>query len=78
MSLYDDVVTIAKEYIGPAGQKFIDRQLESHLNLKPADLNKTNLFELSKWCFASGRLIIDAEEARSFQGRINALAEKAS
>jgi hypothetical protein len=78
MALYDDVVTIAKEYIGPAGQKFIDRQMESHLNLTPAELNKTNLFELSKWCFASGRLIIDAEEARSFQGRINALAEKAS
>ncbi|MBN1161641.1 MAG: hypothetical protein JXA17_06830 [Dehalococcoidales bacterium] len=78
MSLYDDVVTIAKEYIGPAGQKFIDRQLESHLNLSPAELNKASLFELSKWCFASGRLIIDAEEARSFQGRVNALAEKAS
>ena len=78
MSLYDDVVTIAKEYIGPAGQKFIDRQLESHLKIAPADLNQNNLFELSKWCFTSGRLIIDAEEAKTFQGRVNALANKAS
>jgi hypothetical protein len=78
MSLYDDVVTIAKEYIGPAGQKFIDRQLESHLNITPTELDSSNLFELSKWCFASGRLIIDPEEAKSFQGKVNALAEKVS
>ena len=76
MALYDDVVEIAKEYIGPAGQQFIDRQLSTHLNLTPAELNTSNLFELSKWCFTSGRLIIDAEEAKSFQGRINALIDK--
>ena len=75
MALYDNTVTIAKEYIGPAGQQFIDRQLTTHLNLTPADLNSSNLIELSKWCFTSGRLIIDSEQAKEFQERIVSLAK---
>jgi len=74
MALYDDAVNIAKGYIGPAGQQFIDRQITTHLKLNPADLNRSNLIELSRWCFTSGRLIIDAEQAKEFQEKINALA----
>ena len=75
MTLYDNAVTIAKEYIGPAGQQFLDRQLTTHLDLNPAELTDTNLAELSKWCFTSGRLIIDSELAKEFQDKILALAK---
>jgi hypothetical protein len=75
MSLYDNAVVIAKEYIGPAGQQFLDRQLVTHLKLDPAELNSTNLADLSKWCFTSGRLIIDSDLAKEFQDKILALAK---
>jgi hypothetical protein len=75
MALYDDVVTIAKTYIGPAGQQFIDRQLTTHLNLKPTDLTGANLADLSKWCFTSGRLIIDSNQATEFSDKVKALAK---
>jgi hypothetical protein len=75
MTLYDNAVAIAKEYIGPAGQQFLDRQLITHLKLDPAGLNPTNLADLSKWCFTSGRLIIDSDLAKEFQDKILALAK---
>ncbi|MHB8104175.1 MAG: hypothetical protein ACYDG5_01355 [Dehalococcoidales bacterium] len=75
MALYEDVVTIAKSYIGPAAQQFLDRQLATHLNVKSADLAAANLAELSKWCFTSGRLIIDEKQATEFSDKVKALAK---
>jgi hypothetical protein len=74
VSLYDDAVTIAKGYIGPVGQQFLDRQLTSHLNIKPTDLASGHLGELAKWCFASGKLVIDPNQATEFSDKIKALA----
>jgi hypothetical protein len=75
MALYDEAVAVAKGYIGPAGQQFIDRQLTSHLNLKPTDLTASNLADLAKWCFASGRLVIDENQATEFSEKVKSLAK---
>jgi hypothetical protein len=75
MALYDEAVTIAKGYIGPAGQQFLDRQLSTHLNIKPGDLAASNLGDLGKWCFTSGRLIIDEKQATEFSDKIKTLAK---
>jgi hypothetical protein len=75
MALYDEAVTIAKAYIGPVGQQFLDRQLTTHLNLKPAELSSANIPDLSKWCLASGRLVIDVKQATEFSEKIKMLAK---
>jgi hypothetical protein len=75
MSLYDDAVAIAKGYIGPVGQQFLDRQLSSHLNIKPTDLASPHIADLAKWCFTSGKLVIDANQATEFSDKIKALAK---
>ena len=74
MALYDNAVNLAKEYIGPAGQRFLDRQISSHLKLNPSELTRSNLPELSKWCFISGRLLIDEKQAVEFRDKISSLA----
>ena len=74
MALYDNAISIAKEYMGPAGQQFLDRQIKEHLKLDPAELDPANLADLSKWCFTSGRLFIDSDLAKEFQEKIRALA----
>ena len=73
MALYDEAVKLAKSYVGPVGQQFIDRQLSAHLNVKPADLNPMSLPELSKWCFFSGRLLIGDKQAEEFKTKVMAL-----
>ncbi len=73
MALYDDAVKLAKEHIGPAGQKFIDRQISSHLNIEPAQLGLGNLEELAKWCLSSGKMLIGDDEAAKFSEKIKGL-----
>ena len=73
MALYDDAVKLAKEYIGPAGQKFIDRQISSHLSIEPAQLAAGNMAELAKWCLSSGKMLIGDDKAAEFSEKIKAL-----
>ena len=73
MPLYDDVVKIAKAYIGPAGQKFTDRQISSHLSVSPSEINAGNLEELAKWCFTSGKMLIGNDKAKEFSEKVKAL-----
>ena len=64
MALYDDAVKLAKDYIGPAGKKFIDRQISSHLGIEPDQLGAGHLEELAKWCLSSGKMLIGPDKAR--------------
>jgi len=66
VSLYDDVVKVAKLYLGPAAERFVTRQVSSHLNKAVTELAAGDLEELAKWCFVSGRLVMPEERAREF------------
>ncbi len=47
--LYTDVVDITADYLGPAAQRFIDRQIHNHLHKPPEDLNQQDLSKLIDW-----------------------------
>lgn len=49
VSLYSRVVKITHVYLGPAAERFIDRQIINHLNKQPADLSKRDLKGLIDW-----------------------------
>jgi hypothetical protein len=73
MAIYDEAVKLAMNYIGPMGQKFIDRQLEFHLKIGPAELTADKLVDLSKWCSTSGGLLIGDKQAAEFGDKIKVL-----
>lgn len=75
MTLYDDIVTVAKDYMGPTAARFVDRQLSGHLKMEPYQLNRHHLEELAKWCYTSGRLVMREERAQEFSNRIQRLRE---
>lgn len=47
--LYDSVVGVTEDYLGPAAKRFIDRQIESHLQKKPESLTRQDLEKLIDW-----------------------------
>lgn len=47
--LYEAIIKITEDYLGPAGQRFIDRQINDHLQKEPGKLNKQELERLSEW-----------------------------
>ncbi len=73
MSLYDDVIALSKPYLGPAAQKFIDRQIKGHLDVEKASLSAANLDELAKWVYTSGKLLMDDAKAQELSQKVKAL-----
>jgi hypothetical protein len=47
--LYDQIVVITAEYLGPAAERFLYRQVTNHLGIPPTALNKRDLEKLLTW-----------------------------
>lgn len=73
MSLYDDVVEVAKPYLGPAAERFVRRQITGHLDTEEAQLAAHHLEELARWCYVSGKLIMAEDEAQEFSNKVKGL-----
>lgn len=56
-TLFDDVVTITYDYLGPAADRFVVRQIRNHLQKDPDDLQPKDLRELIDWIQLAMRLI---------------------
>lgn len=48
-SLYQKVVAVTADYLGPVSGRFIDRQIETHLGKPPEELTKRDLVTLIDW-----------------------------
>lgn len=53
ISLYEKAVKISEDYLGPAGERFIRRQITTHLEIEPEQLEKKHLAELAEWLHAA-------------------------
>lgn len=58
-TLYEQVVQVTHLYLGPAADRFIARQVESHLHKTPNKLNETDLLGLIAWIRLAVSLLTD-------------------
>lgn len=73
--LYSRAVQVTEEYLGPAGERFLRRQIEEHLNIKPERLEQKNLSKLIKWSsIAFALLTNDQRDIDAFTNDLKALA----
>lgn len=56
-TLYQSVLNITADYLGPAAQRFIDRQIDSHLHKSPQNLTKNDIKKLVEWSRVSMALL---------------------
>jgi len=56
-SLYDEVVEITYDYLGPAADRFVVRQIRNHLQKDPAQLTAKDLRLLIDWIRLAMRLL---------------------
>ncbi len=47
--LYTELVDISRDYLGPAAERFIERQITTHLHKKPSEVNRQDLVKLIDW-----------------------------
>ncbi len=61
-TLYDRVVQTTHVYLGPAADRFIARQVQSHLHKPPEKLTKDDLLKLIDWIRVAVSLLTDDGE----------------
>lgn len=60
--LIDQVLEISQDYLGPAAERFIDRQVAAHLHKKPDNVTSDDLLKLVDWLKLSFALLTDDRE----------------
>jgi hypothetical protein len=74
-TLYNETVRICEEYLGPAGERFIRRQISTHLGITPESLSKRNLPKLVNWAaMAFALLTSDSRDVEAFTNDLLALS----
>lgn len=61
-SLYARVVQVTHIYLGPAADRFIDRQVQNHIHKEPAKLTEADLEQLIDWIRVAVSLLTDDSE----------------
>jgi hypothetical protein len=61
-TLYDEVITVTRKYFGPAADRFITRQIRSHLNKEPEHLCRRDLAALIDWIILATAMLFEDEK----------------
>ncbi len=74
--LYNQVVNITADYLGPAAKRFIDRQIENHLKKSTSELKPKDLVTLAEWSrLALALLTEDKKIINEYNRRLLTLAK---
>jgi len=72
--LSDKIKVIAVNYLGPAAEKFLQRQTSAHMGgIAYSDITSANLSELVKWIRISSSLLIGADKGKEFADKVSSL-----
>lgn len=78
-NLYTQVVTITYDYLGPAADRFVMRQIRNHLEKDPEQLQRKDLRQLIDWIQLAMRLISSDKEAiDNYMADLEALTRRTS
>jgi hypothetical protein len=58
-TIYHQTVRISDTYLGPAAERFIDRQVREHLRKDPQDITEKDLAQLIRWIRLAVSMLTD-------------------
>ena len=74
-TLYLQAVKLSEEYLGPAGERFMRRQISTHLGIEPESLSKRDVPKLVDWTgLAFSLLTSNRQEIEGFTTRLLSLS----
>jgi len=77
-SVYERAVRISHAYLGPAAERFIDRQVRSHLHKEPETITEKDLSRLIGWIrLAVSLLSDDIQVVDEYIGQLEQLTHEA-
>jgi hypothetical protein len=61
-SLFDKVVSTTQDYLGPASERFVQRQIRTHLHKEPGELTASDIKKLTEWLKVAMALLTEDED----------------
>ena len=49
LKLIDQILEVSQDYLGPAADRFVDRQITTHLKQKPDTITRQDVYKLIDW-----------------------------
>lgn len=75
-TLYDEAVEVSRNFLGPAGERFLRRQISTHLEIEPEDLRSEHLEELVSWVKLTFAVLTnDTQLVKDFAGQLLSLSD---
>ena len=75
-NIYEQVVAVTYEYLGPPAERFIAREVKAHLDKMPEQLTKTDVAKLVDWIkLAFALLTEDTKMVDEFKENLLAIAK---
>jgi hypothetical protein len=76
-SVYEHTVHITHGYLGPAAERFVDRQVRNHLHKAPEHITEKDLSLLIRWIrLAVSLLTDDSRIVEEYIGQLEQLARE--
>ena len=76
-NLYDNIISIAEDYFGPAAERFIDRIIRNHIRKPKGKIGAEDVREIAEWVkLALGHYTEDEAMVREFTRRLARLAQR--
>lgn len=77
MSIYDQLVAATTELLGPASERFIDRQISNHLKIEPRAITAHEVADLAHWIRLSISVLSnDHDTLRTYELAIQKISKK--
>lgn len=75
-SVYDQIVAITEDYLGPAAHRFVARQVSSHLAKQPDEVVRDDIPTLTEWTKVTlGLLTEDQGMVSEYVAKMTELAQ---
>lgn len=58
-SVRDQLIVISQDYLGPAAERYLDRQITTHLDKDPRKITREDLVKLIDWITLSFSVLTD-------------------
>lgn len=76
-TLYEEVVKVAEDYLGPAAPRIMGRLVNNHLQKEPTSLRRQDVKELTKWTRLAVSVVTeDKTVINEFMARLKQLGEQ--
>jgi hypothetical protein len=76
--VYQQVLLITEDYLGPASGRFLDRQISFHLGKNPQELTEADVPKLAEWLKVAIEVLTASQQlVDEFDARIRQISEVA-